>query len=659
LTQNGFYNATTSVEQITVFWSSTPAANVAIRTGPESQIVVLDIDNKTSGEKTLRELEKKNGYLPKTLEAITGAGRHFYFKYPAGVDIPSRVGIAPGIDIKARGGYAIAPPSIHKSGKRYAWVDKLMTPDELPELPAWIAKLATQHSKAPRSNANGGRVLEGHRNEHLTSLAGSMRRPGMSEAAILAALKVENENQCDPPLPDCEVEGIAHSIARYDPEAKSRNGKYAASQAVTLEDFRAYMPDHQYIFIPTGELWPGSSVNARIKPIPTGRIDPKKDKEKYEAASEWLDRNQPVEQMTWAPGESTLISDQLVSEGGWIRRPGCHTFNLYRPPQITLGDPAKAKPWLEHLSRIYGSEEVDHILFWLAHRVQRPGEKINHALLLGGPQGIGKDTLLEPVVSAVGPWNFVDVSPSVLIGRFNGFVKSVILRISEARDLGDINRFAFYEHLKTLTAAPPDVLRVDEKNRREYSVMNVCGVVMTTNHKTDGVYLPPEDRRHFVCWSDVTKEDFTPEYFQEFYRFLDTGGRGHVAAYLHSLDLSRFDPKAPPPKTAAFWDIVDASRAPEDSELADLLDTMGRPDAVTLEDLATWAGDVFRLWLRDPKNKKQIPHRLESAGYVRVRNDVAQDGFWRIQGRRQAIYAKQDLPKRDRFAVAAARAGRP
>ena len=64
-----------------------------------------------------------------------------------------------------------------------------------------------------------------------------------------------------------------------------------------------------------------------------------------------------------------------------------------------------------------------HILKWLAHRVQRPAEKINHALVLGGAQGIGKDTMLEPVKRAIGPWNFSEVSPQHMLGRFNGFLK--------------------------------------------------------------------------------------------------------------------------------------------------------------------------------------------------------------------------------------------
>jgi len=69
--------------------------------------------------------------------------------------------------------------------------------------------------------------------------------------------------------------------------------------------------------------------------------------------------------------------------------------------------------WVAHVRRIYPAE-ADYIIRWLAQRVQRPQEKINHSLVLGGAQGIGKDTLLEPLKHAVGPWNFAEVSPGTL-----------------------------------------------------------------------------------------------------------------------------------------------------------------------------------------------------------------------------------------------------
>ena len=288
--------------------------------------------------------------------------------------------------------------------------------------------------------------------------------------------------------------------------------------------------------------------------------------------------------------------------------------------------------------------------------MQKPEEKFNHAVVLGGEQGIGKDTILEPVKYAVGPWNFSEVSPTHLLGRFNGYVKSVVLRVSEARDLGDVDRYALYEHLKTLIAAPPDVLRCDEKNIPEHDVFNVCSVIVTTNHKTDGIFLPADDRRHFVAWSDQTKASFAANYWSGIWDWYHAEGFRHVAAYLAARDISRFDPKAPPPKTPAFWAIVDADRAPESAELADALEKLGNPDALTLDSIARAVPgfDDFAKWLTDRRNSRRIPHRLEQAGYVAVRNPAAKDGLWKISGRRVVVYAKATLSLRDRIAAAQA-----
>jgi hypothetical protein len=206
--------------------------------------------------------------------------------------------------------------------------------------------------------------------------------------------------------------------------------------------------------------------------------------------------------------------------------------------------------------------------------------------------------------------------------------------------------------MKSYIAAPPDVLRVDEKNLREHNVLNCCGVIITTNHKADGIYLAPDDRRHYVAWSELTKEDFSTDYWKTLWGWYEEGGYRHVAAYLAQLDISSFDAKAPPPKTTAFWDIVDANRAPEDAELADTLDQMKNPDAVTLRDLTNNANGTFLDWIRDRKHRRAIPHRLENCGYVRVGNSAAKDGLWVVNNSRQAVYAKSDLSISDRLKAA-------
>ncbi len=342
--------------------------------------------------------------------------------------------------------------------------------------------------------------------------------------------------------------------------------------------------------MPTRTFWPGGSVNSRIPPIKltdkSGQPVLDKDgKQVVLSAGAWLDRNRPVEQMTWAPGLPMVIHDKLILEGGWIDRRGVTCFNLYQPPAVRSGNAAKAARWVGHVRYVF-PEEAEHIIDWLAHRVQRPEDKINHALVLGGQQGIGKDTILEPVKYAVGPWNFHEASPQQILGRFNGFLKSVILRVSEARDLGEFDRFAFYDHMKAYTAAPPDVLRVDEKFMQEHSIPNCCGVIITTNHKTNGIHLPPDDRRHFVAWSERTKEDerFQDDYWNGLWAYYANGGLQHVAAYLLQRDIRPRHPRHPPSGRSS----MPAGRR-KDAELADLLESLGNPAAVTLARIMSMA----------------------------------------------------------------------
>jgi hypothetical protein len=430
------------------------------------------------------------------------------------------------------------------------------------------------------------------------------------------------------------------------------------------EDYYAFLPSHEYIYRRTGRLYPLASINATLDKVTVG-AKPKKQTKKQIAdgdkpevvavqipASLWLDRNRPIMEMTWSPGDGEIIDGRLPSEGGWVYQPGVQTFNLYRPPHQMPGDVTRAGRWIEHVERLYGDDAL-HLIKWLAFKVQFPGIKINHMVVMGGAPGIGKDTLLEPVKHAVGPWNMAEISPKDMLGRFNGYAQSVILRISEARDLGDMSRYEFYERTKVYGAAPPDVLMVDEKNLKKYAIPNVCGTVITTNYKTNGIYLPADDRRHFVAWCDLTKEAFPAGYWPALWGWYEAGGIGHVAAYLASLDLSDFDPKAPPPLTLAFHDIVAANSSPEDAEMADAIDKLGNPDAVTVDQIRNAISGDFASWLKEPKNRRLLPYRFEQCGYSRVASPTnKKQGLWVVGGVRQAIYAKADLTLRGRLTAA-------
>ena len=78
---------------------------------------------------------------------------------------------------------------------------------------------------------------------------------------------------------------------------------------------------------------------------------------------------------------------------------------------------------------------------------------------------------------------------------------------------------------------------------------------------------------------------------------------------------------------------------------------------VTLAQIQTAATDPFADWLGDRKNRRIIPHRLEQCGYVAVRNPTADDGLWKINGRRQAVYAPVMLSVRTQIHAARQLAG--
>jgi hypothetical protein len=122
-----------------------------------------------------------------------------------------------------------------------------------------------------------------------------------------------NESQC--------------TASKADPFVPADPAYEPPGEGVSLDDFRAFMPTHSYVFVPTREMWPAASINERLSPVPLFDKEgqPVLDKngaQKKIRPSAWLDKNRPVEQMTWAPGEPMLVRDRLASDGGWFARKG-------------------------------------------------------------------------------------------------------------------------------------------------------------------------------------------------------------------------------------------------------------------------------------------------------------------------------------------------
>jgi hypothetical protein len=570
------------------------------------------------------------------------------------------------VELRSTPVQTMVPPSLHPDGEIVEWSSD-GEPAKIPaeELSRCVGDLAGLSLLVRNWPEMSGRyTAEG-------ALIGALLRAGRSEDEVEHLITVIQEvagrSRQHPPekavprlarmLADGkQVPGLGRLKELLGAEIAGKVAEWMGLRrdGLTFDDFWAYMPQHNYIFVPARAMWPASSVSVRLPKVPLLQADGSpvigdKGKPVKITAAAWLDVNKPVEGMTWAPGFPEVIRDQLMVVSGWFKKTGVTVFNLYLPPLDMPGDPVQAEKWAALVKYVYPND-ADHMFDWFAHRVQHPEVKLNHALLLGGPPGIGKDTIVEGVADAIGRWNLQETTPEIMMTQAqNPYAKAVILRINESSDLGDSDRFSFYNRTKNLIAAPPPVIEVNEKYIRQYYIPNLCGVVITTNN-TDGLYLPPEDRRHYVAWSERKKEDdfYKDDYWKKMWRWLnEEGGSWHVAAWLRARDISNFDPKAAPPLTPAFWQFVNINRSSQEAGLMDLLDRMGNPDALTIEMLkeAYPIGDTSELlkWLEDPKSSRAIPHKLSECGYTAVPNPDAKDKYWKVYGHRRAIYVKKEF----------------
>jgi hypothetical protein len=212
-------NERPSKDDIAEWFRRWPAANIGIVTGEISNLIVLDVDPKHGGDAALERLERKYGPLSATVEAATGGGgRHLYFAHPGGL-IRNRAGLAQGIDLRGDGGYIVAPPSIHPSGRLYEWVPG-RTPDEIPlaPLPRWLMA-PIQGPRIGRSLSDWRQlvragVTEGRRNSSVASLTGHLLWHGVDPDVALELLLAWNRMRCRPPLEDAEVAQVVASIAK-------------------------------------------------------------------------------------------------------------------------------------------------------------------------------------------------------------------------------------------------------------------------------------------------------------------------------------------------------------------------------------------------------------------------------------------------------------
>ena len=348
--------------------------------------------------------------MPETLQVLTGGGRHLYFACTDGGR--NRVGVLSGIDVRGDGGYVVAPPSIHVSGKIYAW-EIAHRPDEMAAAPVpdfFRSRNGSTSAAGPLPET----ILEGGRNAALASLAGSMRRRGATPESLLAALRIENETRCNPPLGDDEVRQIAASVGRYAP----------AHAMAGADDENKPKP----IQTPTGKKGGQGGRTADLSET----IDLLG--AQYPAGIARLDEFH--QQIFHADGHEWQDTDTLRTTDS-LQRAGHRVIGAIVEDAITViaHDRATNEPldWVRTLTWD-GIPRIDHFLtacmgaetsdyangvsrnLWLGllARLMRPGCIMRSVVVLTGPQNIGKSR----AVAAIGGKWYAETAVSVMTKDF-------------------------------------------------------------------------------------------------------------------------------------------------------------------------------------------------------------------------------------------------
>lgn len=267
--------------------------------------------------------------------------------------------------------------------------------------------------------------------------------------------------------------------------------------------------------------------------------------------------------ITYAAGESVLVA-----------RDGDVYGNRWRDarPVVDKRGLASVTPWLEHCAALVpDASEREHLFNVMAYKVQHPEVKINHAVLHGGDQGCGKDTMWAPFIWAIcgpGMKNRGLLDNDTLNSQWGYQLESEILIINELKEPEARERRALANKLKPIIAAPPEMLPINRKGLHPYDMVNRMFVLAFSNDPVP-ISIDSQDRRWFCIWSSAPR--MNPDAALKLWNWYKGGGFEAIASWLYARDVSAFNPAASPSWTEFKANLVEHGMSLAESYLVDLM----------------------------------------------------------------------------------------
>ncbi len=267
---------------------------------------------------------------------------------------------------------------------------------------------------------------------------------------------------------------------------------------------------------------------------------------------------QKVDKIDFAPKQARVYTKDGIVYG-----------NTWCASKVSTGKPGDCSRWLDHWDAMGWGEHREHHLQFMAYTLKHPEDKINHILILGGMEGTGKDFLLQPLIEAMGDYSTTIEGDDLLSNHNEYLLSTKHLHINET-ELGDHREAkAISNKLKPIAAAPPRTLRMNPKGITAINVTNILNATMTTNSQIP-IQLNGPSRRFYAAWTDLSIRDENDEmipawieYWNDRWNWMNKGGYEYCIHYLlNEVDISKFNPGAPPPMTDFLRNIREASKSP-------------------------------------------------------------------------------------------------
>jgi hypothetical protein len=270
--------------------------------------------------------------------------------------------------------------------------------------------------------------------------------------------------------------------------------------------------------------------------------------------------------VTYAPGEDVLVArDGLVYGNTWVN----HRPDMSGSDTIPDGDIAI---WLDHCRALVPEPvELEHMLNVMAFKVQHANVKINHAVLHGGDEGCGKDSMWAPFLWAIGgvhQHNRSIIENKGLDSQWGYGLQAEVVILNELKEPEARERRALANRLKPIIAAPPETLTINRKGLHPYEMLNRLQVIAFTNDPLP-ITIPTQDRRWFCVWSHAPRMD--PDAAQALWAWYKRGGFEKIAAWLWQRNVARFNPAAAPPVTEWKLNMVEHGLSVAESFLVELM----------------------------------------------------------------------------------------